>query len=88
MTTYLTYRNGGGDLESRVKAALTNFWQTRHERPAAVVFHKAEAQESRALIKRLSPGSDVAVRSCGGCLVGEVWLEIGREGEVRDYEQL
>jgi hypothetical protein len=87
MTTFLTYRNGGGDLESRIKGALASFWQTRHERPAAVVVHKTKAQEGQELLKRLAPGSDVAVRGCGGCLVGEVWLEIAREGEVRDYEQ-
>ena len=70
MTTYSVYRNGTGELEKRIAAALAHFRQSQGQDPASVTVHKSEADKARAL------GLACEVRGCGGCIVPEVWLQL------------
>lgn len=70
MTTFITYRNGTDELEKRIEAAMIHFQQQHGRLPAAVVVHKSEVDTARALTLALP------VSGTGGCLVGEVWLQV------------
>jgi len=72
--TFITYRNGAGDLEQRLRAAVAHFYQERGELPAAVTVHKTELDGARVAMQSLDLALPVA--GSGGCLVGECWLAL------------
>ena len=74
--TFIVYRNGTGPVEQRIKAAALDFCRSRHRLPASIVVHKSELDVAREAVKSLEL-SRIPVEGCGGCLVPEVWLEVG-----------
>ena len=61
------------NLETAIKYAVKQYY-TRHRRlPAAIVVNPRLEAEARAAVSRLE--LNVPVRTLGGCLVWEVWLE-------------
>jgi len=70
---FLTYRNGNGPIESRIKAAVSHFYQANGQLPAGLVVHKSEVDGAQAAV--LALGLALEVGGSGGCLVGEVWLQ-------------
>jgi len=72
MTTYIVYRNGGGAMEARLRAALIDFYKRRGTLPSLIMVHPAELGQAEAACKALEVKHPVA--ACGGCLIPEVWL--------------
>ena len=73
--TFKTYRDGAGDMETRIKRAVAMFYGSWGVLPVAIVVNKRELGAARVAAEALELG--VPVGSIGGCLVPEVWLEIG-----------
>jgi hypothetical protein len=73
--TFKTYR-GAGELEIRIKMAVAMFYKSWGVLPAAIVVNKRELDGARVAAGTLGLG--VPVGSIGGCLVPEVWLEVGK----------
>lgn len=84
MTTYKTYRNGVGSLPVRIRAAVSHFYRTRQVLPASIAVNPVEVNAARGAVGALTLGlsaqagrqAGVPVEVNGGCLAGEVWLEI------------
>jgi hypothetical protein len=76
VTVIRTYRSNGGDLEARIKAALSAFWAEFKQKPQAIILPISEAEVGRELLEKLSPGSGIKARKNGGVLIGEVWLQV------------
>ena len=74
MGTFKAYRSAG-ELETRIKMAVAMFYKSWGVLPAAIVVNKCELDGARVAAERLELG--VPIGSIGGCLVPEVWLEIG-----------
>lgn len=74
MTTYKTYRNGGGTIQARIKLACQLFYKDRKALPLAVVVNPTEERNARAACTSL--GLSVPVESSKGVLIPEVWLEL------------
>lgn len=74
-TTFIAYRNGTEALERRIKLALAAFHKSFGRWPAAVVVPSSEIETAAPLVADLGVGCEV--RGSGGCLVPEVWLEVG-----------
>lgn len=60
----------GGDLESAIKAAVTDFKRRLGRLPRSLVVHNSAADAARRIV-----GGGMTVVACSGCLVGELWLE-------------
>lgn len=75
---YAVYRDGSGDLESRVKKAVAAFYRQRGALPARIVVNPTEAAAGAEAVKAL--GLAVPVEGSGGCLIPEVWLEVPGDG--------
>jgi len=80
MKKFLMYRNGASKMENRVKTAVKHFYQSRHRLPATVVVNPAEVDAARAACEALS--LKVAVSGGGGCLSGELWLEVASSSDA------
>ena len=76
--TCKVYRNGGGTIEARIKAALVDFHKRRGTLPAQVIVNPTERDQATAAVKALEVKRPVGVS--GGCLIPEVWLEIAKKG--------
>jgi len=79
-TIYLTYRDGAGEVEARIKAAVTSFYRTRGRLPDSIVVNPTELEAARAAIEVLA--LNTPIESVGGCLVPEVWLAVFVEEEA------
>jgi hypothetical protein len=71
---YITYRDGTGPVEARIEKAVRLFYADRRVLPAAIVVNPNELDGAREAIKVLALRTPV--KSVGGCLVPEVWLEV------------
>lgn len=81
--TFLTYRNGNGDLGERIEAAVAHFYQAHGELPATLTVHTTEVNAATTALQVLK--LTVPVTGSGGVLVGEVWLQLPQP-EVNDDE--
>jgi hypothetical protein len=79
MVSYQVYRNGGGPIEGRIKAALLDFHKRRGTLPAQVIVNPTEYAQAAAALDALEVARPVSVS--GGCLVPEVWLELPDQGK-------
>ncbi|MBN1975945.1 MAG: hypothetical protein JW918_00965 [Anaerolineae bacterium] len=86
MTSYQVYRNGGGTIEARIKAACQLFYKDRRRAPVQVVVNPAEHQAAREACGALALAIPVA--SSGGCLIPEVWLQLPDESRAAEPKQL
>jgi len=75
---HLVYRNGDGNIEDRLRAALACFYERYHRLPIAVVVNPSEVAGAKAALRALDLPR-LAVQSVGGCLVPEVWLGVPGE---------
>ncbi len=69
--TFAIYR-AGGDLQQRIKAVITEYYQRCNAMPRGVTVHTSELDAARKAV--LALGWRLEVRASGGCLVPEVWL--------------
>jgi hypothetical protein len=74
-----------GDMEARIKAALTAEYESQGRMPQVMVVPKVEFVAARDAVERLEI-SQVDIVGCGGCLVPEVWLGGRRQGDGRNTE--
>ena len=74
MTTFITYRDGDGELAQRIQAAITHFYQRRGKLPAAIIVPKSKVADALTALDAL--GLDLPVRDNGGTLATEVWLQL------------
>lgn len=74
MATFITYRDGTDELETRIKTVVGHFYQNRKRLPARIVVNKLELDAVRVAAEALA--LSMPVGSIGGCLIGEVWLEL------------
>jgi len=79
MGTLIVYRNGTGDLEARLKAAVRAFYQARRRLPVAIVVNRTELAAAVGAVKALD--LRMPITSSGGCLVPEIWLGVGKSDE-------
>lgn len=84
MAIYLNYRNGYGDVEPRIRNAAKAFHSEHGLLPACIVVNPTELDKARAVCKALE--LKVPVKSIGGCLVPEVWLQIPEAPSVQTQE--
>ncbi len=75
---YLVYRNGHGNIEDRLRAALAYFYERYHCLPIEVVVNPSEVAGAKTALRALDLPR-LAVQSVGGCLVPEVWLGVPGE---------
>ena len=73
MTTFVTYRNGTGPIETRIKTAMKTFYRSREELPAGIIVNATELDAAQEAVKSLA--LSVPVISMGGVLIPEIWLE-------------
>jgi len=79
--TYVTYRDGKGDLRSLLQAALADFYRRYGGAlPVEVVVPRSQVGAAKAAMVVLDLPR-LAVRSTGGCLAGEVWLALPAESD-------
>jgi len=74
MVNFVTYRNGGGRIEGRIKAAVGAFYTSRGVLPEAVIVNAREVDAARVAVEVL--GLRLPIQTMGGCLLPEVWLEV------------
>jgi len=72
--SFITYRDGAGPIETRIKAAVTTFYKARGVLPVGIVVNKVELDAAQEAVKALALRTPV--RGNGGCLASEVWLEV------------
>lgn len=76
MTQFITYRDGTGPLEGRIKKAVRLFYAARCALPIGIVVNPSEMVQAQAAAEALAL-SVLPVQSSGGCLLSEIWLEVG-----------
>ena len=85
-TVYETYRNGAESLEDHLRESIRAFYQRYSRLPISVVVSSGKPKGSKeedpthkdtaeSALKALDL-PDLLVRVAGGCLVGEVWLQV------------
>ena len=62
------------DLENAVKDAVRAFYRRHGRLPVSVTVNPSRVEEVEAILQKLGL-KNVPVRTLGGCLVWEVWLE-------------
>lgn len=89
VATFMVCRNHAVELETRIKAALEEFYAVHRQPPASMVVHTSEVSDAQAAVRQLAPDTGVEVRGCGGCLVPEVWVELPntKRNETDVYQQ-
>jgi hypothetical protein len=70
-----------GDVDLPLRTALDAHQGRYGEDPAGVVVNSALIEEAREALARLG-WARLEVRTSGGCLAWEVWLEISADTEV------
>lgn len=71
--TFIIYRDGGSELRQRIKQAVTDFYSEWAKLPTTMIVHKSEVADAQAALQALD--LTLEMRGCGGCLIGEVWLQ-------------
>jgi len=87
MKSYITYRNGAKDLGEHVKAAVTHFYQTVGKLPLSVTVNPEVKDDAKCAVLALDLGS-VPVITCGGCLSGEVWLQVPKGVDLSEIRRV
>jgi hypothetical protein len=71
VTTFITCRNGKGQMQQRLKAAVALFYARRGKLPDLIGVHADELDEAQAAAQALDLPDVVC--QWGGVLLGEVW---------------
>jgi hypothetical protein len=75
-----TVYRGAENVEARIKAAVKAHYAARGRMPRTMVVPKVELGEAREAAERLEL-SKVEIVGSGGCLIPEIWLGDGHNGD-------
>jgi hypothetical protein len=86
---YEIYRDGASKLRNHLQASIQAFYGRHGRLPVSVIVSKSKTSQKDEGEQTLEEKAKVAlenlelpdlpVKTTGGCLAGEIWLEVGEE---------